>query len=199
MSKRSANRANRERAARPLAPPTLPDQAATFKNLDPAAALAFRTPLQEHTPAADTKATALLTAFGLMFTILARYADHVRTLIEGPGYQRLVLVGLLIGYAVCSSIAVVRAFRTLTPRFPALKPSLAFFTDIAALSRDEYIRRVETMPHEEALDHIISYNHNLSAVIVAKFAELRLANKYFRYGFLCWTAAMVLIGFKTFS
>ena len=40
-----------------IAPPLLPDHPPMFRHLDPAAALAFRTPLQEHPAAADTKAT----------------------------------------------------------------------------------------------------------------------------------------------
>ena len=76
-----------------LAPPTLPDQVATFRHLDPAAALAFRTPLQEHPPAADTKAAAILTAMGIMLTLLARYGTHLTAMLTGRGFEKFLLVG----------------------------------------------------------------------------------------------------------
>jgi hypothetical protein len=62
-----------------IAPPLLPDHPPMFRHLDPAAALAFRTPLQEHPPAADTKATATLTALGIMFPLLAKFEGGCRT------------------------------------------------------------------------------------------------------------------------
>ena len=42
------------------------------RHLDPAAALAYRTPVQEHLLSADGKAAGMLTLLGIMFTVLAR-------------------------------------------------------------------------------------------------------------------------------
>ena len=108
---------------------------ATFRHLDPAAALAFRTPLQEHPPAADTKAAAILTGLGIMFTMLAKYGTHLVEMLAGRGFEKFFLVVLLLTFAVTALLAIYRAFRTISPRFPDALPSLAFFGDIAKLSR----------------------------------------------------------------
>src|SRR4051812_31559408 len=95
----------------------LPDQAATFRHLDPAAALAFRTPLQEHPPAADTKAASILTALGIMLTLLARYGTHLTEMLLGRGAEKLLLIVLLVGFAGPGLVAIIQAFRTISPRF----------------------------------------------------------------------------------
>ena len=185
------------RAAPPeLGPPTLPDQAATFRHLDPAAALAFRTPLQEHAPAADTKAAAILTAFGIMFTLLARYGGHLAELLAARGLEKWVLVPLLAGFGGLALGAVVQAFLTISPRFPPAPPSLAFFGDIARLSRDDYIRRVEALSHDEALEQILIYNHTLATICVEKFRHLKAGVRLFRGAFLCWVVLIVLLNLR---
>jgi hypothetical protein len=151
-----------------LAPPTLPDQVATFRDLDPAAALAFRTPLQEHPPAADTKAAAILTALGIMLTVLARHGARLTEILMGQGLEKFLLVVLLIGFAGLALASIPQAFRTISPRFPAAPPSLAFFGDIARLTREEYVARVGSISHEEALEQILIYNHTLATICVEK-------------------------------
>ncbi len=179
-----------------LAPPTLPDHPPTVRHLDPASALAFRTPLQEHAPAADTKAGAILSALGLMFALLARYGEKLSETLASDNYERWLITFLLSAFSGLAVAAIVQSFRTISPRFPKAPPSLAFFGDIARLSREEYIQRVERMSHEEALEQILRYNHTLSTICVAKFAVLRKAIRLFRWAFACWFVLMILINTK---
>jgi hypothetical protein len=179
-----------------LAAPTLPDQVATFRSLDPAAALAFRTPLQEHAPAADTKAAAILTALGIMLTLLARYGTHLTDILLGKGYEKFLLIALLLGFAGPALGAILQAFRTISPRFPQAPPSLAFFGDIARLSRDEYLTRVGTISHDEALEHILTYNHTLATICVDKFRHLGRGVRLFRSAFGCWLTLVVLVNLR---
>jgi hypothetical protein len=179
-----------------LAPATLPDQVVTFRHLDPAAALAFRTPLQEHAPAADTKAAAILTALGIMLTLLARYGMHLTELLLGRGSERVLLVALLVGFAGPGLVAIIQAFRTISPRFPPSPPSLAFFGDIARLTREEYVDRVGAMSHEEALEQILIYNHTLAKICVDKFHHLGRGVRMFRWAFACWLALIILVNLR---
>jgi hypothetical protein len=179
-----------------LAPPILPDHPPTVRHLDPAAALAFRTPLQEHAPAADTKAAAVLTGFGIMFTLLARYGMHLSGMMNGRGAEKWLVLALLAAFAGLSLGAIVHAFRTISPRFPPAPPSLAFFGDIARLERDEYIARVEGLSHAEALEQMLIYNHTLATICVAKFAVLRRAIRLFKAAFFCWAALMLLVNMR---
>jgi hypothetical protein len=185
------------RDARPaLAPPILPDHPPTFGYLDPAAALAFRTPLQEHPPAADTKAAATLTALGIMFPLLAKFEGPLSNLLAGHDAVAVATFVLLIGFAVMSVGVVVQAFRTLSPRFPTAFPSLAFFGDIAGLGRTEYMARVQSLSHEQALYQMYYYNHNLSIICVEKFRQLRREIRFLQGAFACWLVLIVLSSFN---
>jgi hypothetical protein len=179
-----------------IAPPILPDHPPTFRHLDPAAALAFRTPLQEHPPAADTKASATLTALGIMFPLLAKFERMLSNLLAGHNAVAVATFALLIGFAVLSVGVVMQAFRTFSPRFPKASPSLAFFRDIAGFGRAEYIAKVQSLTHEEALYHICLYNYNLSIICVEKFRQLHWAIRLFQGAFACWLVLMVLLFIK---
>jgi Pycsar effector protein len=180
-----------------LGPPTLPDQVATFRHLDPAAALAFRTPLQEHPPAADTKAAAILTGLGIMFTITSRWGPALVELIEGRWFERILVSALLLTFAVSSLWAIYQAFATISPRFPKTTSSLAFFGDIAKLSREEYVSRVGTISHEEALEQILTYNHNLATICMEKFRHLGKTVRLFKVAFGAWISLIVVINLES--
>jgi hypothetical protein len=183
----------------PAPPPVLPDRMPVAKHLDPAAALAFRTPTQDHVLSADGKAAGLLTLLGLMFTVLARFSGTVADLVGrwggGAGVTTLavICITLLSAHALLAVGAVVQSFRTISPRFPGAAPSLAFFGDIASLSRDEYIRRVEALMPDEALDQMLSYNHTAARIAVEKFRQLRRAMALFKYAAMCWLPLVTIL------
>jgi hypothetical protein len=179
-----------------MAAPTLPDHPAAFRHLDPAAALAFRTPLQEHPPAADTKAAGLLSAFGIMFTVLARYGADLSKHLRAPGLEKWVVLLLLLAFGLLSLGAIVQAFRTITPRFPPAPPSLAFFMDIARMPREEYVRRVAEMSQDEALEQILFYNHTLATICVQKFSHLKKGVRLLRGAFGVWLVVIILINLR---
>jgi hypothetical protein len=100
---------------------------------------------------------------------------------------------LLIAFAVLSAAVVVQAFRTFSPRFPRATPTLAFFRDIAALTREDYIATVCALSHDEALAQICAYNHNLSRICVDKFRQLHVAIHCFQGAFAVWLILMALL------
>src|SRR5438552_17951021 len=104
----------------------LPESLPTPQHLDPAAALAFRTPLHEHVLSADGKAAGVITLLGMMFTVLARFAAQLSDLVK-PGPLRYFFSGLILAFAASALLAVIQSFRTISPRFPKAPPSLAFF------------------------------------------------------------------------
>ena len=179
-----------------LAEPALPHIPAMPHRLDAAATLAFQTPLPAHPPAADAKAGALLTVVGLMFSLLAGQSDHVAQILQTAGIQRILTLLALVGFSLLSLATVVEAFRTIGPRFPAAPPSLAFFVDIARLRPEEYIRRVEAMTADDALEQMLRYNHTLAGICVLKFTRLRIAIHLFHPAFACWLVAMILISLR---
>lgn len=176
----------------------VPNQPTLSATVDPVASLVFRTPLREYSPAADTKAGGILTASGLMFTLLARYDVRIGRMLSGSNLEKWVVIVLLGTFAVLAIAAILRAFRTIAPRFPKAPPSLAFFGDIARLTREEYQLSVRSLSHEEAVEQMLRYNHTLSLICVAKFRELGRAIKVFERAFAVWLVLMILLNFRTF-
>jgi hypothetical protein len=188
--------------ARPSTPdgqPALPVIAPALGDLAAAFDLAYYTPLQEHRSAADTKAGGILTATGLLFTILARYSPHIFAVSQSAAWPvRLVIFAMVGAFGLLAVGAVVRAFQTISPRFHAAPESLLYFGDIARLDREEYIRRVEALSREEALAHMLAYNHTLSVIVVEKFRDLNQAIRLFEGAFFCWLALAALIAWDVF-
>ena len=181
------------------APALLPDRVPVARHLDPAAALAFRTPLHEHVLSADGKAAGVITLLGMMFTVLARFSGPLSELVQAPqGVARYLLSALVLGFAALSLCAVVQSFRTISPRFPKAPPSLAFFGDIARLSREEYIARVEALAPDEALRHMLNYNHTGARIAVEKLRQLRRGMQFFEYAAACWILLAVVLVARSF-
>jgi hypothetical protein len=180
-----------------MAASLLPDQLPMVRHLDPAAALAFRTPLEQPPLSADGKAAAILTLLGLMFTIMGRFAPQLVQMLWEAGWARFLAIPLLAGFVGCAFAAVVQAFRTISPRFPKVPPSLAFFGDIARLSREEYIAKVEGLSPEQALEQMLLYNHTVSTICVRKFRQLRRGFLSFELAFGFWVLLMLLVGWRS--
>ena len=175
-----------------------PDRLPAPPHLDPAVALAFRTPLHEHVLSADGKAAGVITLLGMMFTVLARFAAQLSDLAR-PGPARYFFIALVLGFAVLSLAAVLQSFRTISPRFPTAPPSLAFFGDIAKLSREEYVARVEALTADEALQHMLRYNHTASSIVVEKLRQLRRGLVFFQWAASCWMLLVAVLVVRTYS
>jgi hypothetical protein len=179
-----------------LAPPVFPDRLPMVKHLDPAAALAFRTPLQEHVQSADGKAAGILTFLGLMCTVLTRFAGTLGTVLRSGLWTKAACVGLLIVFVGCALGTVVQAFRTIAPKFPKAPPSLAFFGDIARLSREEYLERVMALSADAALAQMLSYNHTAASICAGKQRQLQFGLRLFRVTAFCWVLLAAVLAYE---
>src|SRR3954462_8205826 len=89
--------------------PVFPDRLPVPPHLDPAAALAFRTPLHEHVLSADGKAAGVITMLGMMFTVLASFAGPLSDIVQGsPDLSRYAASALVLGFAALSLGAVIQ-------------------------------------------------------------------------------------------
>lgn len=169
-------------------------------SLEAPAALAYRTPLQDHQYSADNKAMAVLTLVGLVFTILGRHAGQVSEVVRSDSpWQRVAALALLGGLTVFSLATLVQAFRTIAPRFPKSRPCLAFFADMARLGRDEYIRQVEALSATAAVEQMLIYNHTVAGICADKHRHLRYAFHLFQAAGACWVLLMALLGWRMLS
>src|SRR4051812_12990099 len=148
--------------------------------------LAGKTPVGTETLAADGKAAGVLTMLGIMFTVLARFGPELRDVLHLGSSVRLIAGALLFGFATMALCAVAQAFRTISPRFCKAKPSLAFFAEIARLSREQYTQRATSMTMTEAVEQMLTYNHTAATICVEKFRQLRRALRMFEIAACCW-------------
>ena len=179
--------------SRPAAPPHAPQPA------PPAATLVYLTPIGEFIHSADAKAGTILTVLGIMFTLLARFGGWLDESKSGVGgATRAITAVLLVGFALAALGAVVQAFRTISPRFPRVAPSLAFFGNIASLTPDEYVARATALGATEALSERLKYNHTGSRIILLKFSQLRWALRFFAAAAVCWLLLFGLLALEAF-
>ena len=184
---------------RPPQPPTANHNSAPAPT-EAAPLLAGKTPVGSETQAADGKAAGVLTLLWIMFTVLARFGPELRDVLHMSGPVRVISGTLLFGFATMALCAVVHAFRTISPRFCKAKPSLAFFGEIATLSREEYQDRVAGMTMAEAVEHMLAYNHTAARICVEKFRQLRRALRSFEIAACCWLfLASILVMRSVFS
>jgi hypothetical protein len=176
----------------------LPDRLPMVRSLDPAAALAFRTPLMEHFLSADGKAAGVLTLLGMMFTVLARLVSAVNELLNAGGVRCYVVVGLIIVFAILGLGTVFQAFRTIAPRFPKAPPSLAFFGDIARLTREQYVNAIETMEPRAAVEQMLIYNHTTALICVEKSTQLSRTLRLFRFVSVVWLVLLIMLSYQVF-
>jgi hypothetical protein len=179
-----------------LAKALFPDRIPLVRHLDPAAALAFRTPLQEHVQSADGKAAGILTFLGLMCTVLTRFGGTLGTILRDDTWMKGGCIWLLVVFVGCALGTVVQAFRTISPRFPKAPPSLAFFGDIAAISREEYMKRVMALSAETALGQMLSYNHTAATICVSKQRQLKFGLRLFRLASMCWVMLALVLAYE---
>ena len=175
--------------AESLQPPTGYEAAAT---------LASRTSIGSETMGADGKAAIVLTLLGIMFTVLARRGSELGELLRhgvgtGTGLVRVACAVLLAGFCLSALCAMLQSFRTITPRFRKDKPSLAFFFEIAAMERQAYVERVESLTMQEAVDQILVYNHTAATICAEKFKELARALRCFEAAAVCWLLLVAIL------
>jgi hypothetical protein len=172
--------------------------------LEAAATLASRTSVGAETAGADGKAAIVLSLLGIMFAVLARFGAEVGELLRtgvgtGTGIIRITCGGLLLGFVLSALAAVLQAFRTITPRFRKDKPSLALFSEIAAMELDEYAGRVGALTMENAVDEILRYNHTAAAICAEKFKQLGRCLRYFEVASACWLVLVAVVVYKALA
>ena len=203
--------------------PLFPDRPPMPRHLDPAAALAFRTPLHEHVLSADGKAAGVITLLGMMFTVLARIAAQLGELVR-PGPLRYFFSALIVGFAVSAMCAVVQSFRTISPRFPKAPPSLAFFDTAIQHGADIWNRGsqvgcAQIYLHaasailarapadswsdmarglQQALRQMLSYNHTTSRICIEKLRQLQRGLRCFEWAAGCWMLLVVILVLRAY-
>ncbi len=159
-----------------------------------AARLAFFTPVREYPPLADRKASVLLAANGLMVTVLLTFSAAIEAIFTGPHRLLAIAMGtVIVTLSVLIFLGALFAFRGLTRPMPPMPDSMAFYPHIAALSLDDYLRRMEGLDLDRSVAAMLHYNYTIATLSVAKFRLVDRSLACARATFELWMVLLLVI------
>jgi hypothetical protein len=158
------------------------------------ARLAYFTPNSEFPILADRKAAFLLTASGLILTVLFFLLDPIMSIVRGPertlaGVTALLLVAVA-GFVVNGARLAYKAFILPIPEMPEC---LAFFRHIAQNPFEWYDQQIKSLTHPQALRMILHYNHHAARQAAGKFSLVDRSLKSIRLAILLWMLLLMIV------
>ena len=157
------------------------------------ARLAYFTPSSEFPILADRKAAFLLTASGLILTVLVFFMGPVAVL-HGPRslltVLTMTLLVMVLALIVHSARAAYRAFVLPVPEMPTC---IAFYRHLAVLTRDDYHEAIKSLTHPEALRNILHYNYSISCQGASKFRLVQRSLASMRIALVLWMLLLLVL------
>jgi hypothetical protein len=170
------------------------DSREQIERLSGAARLAYFAPVQQYPPLADRKGSFLLTASGLLITILFLFSSALGRMMHNQNRMVAVAVLLLLGLlAILLLICAWNAWMSFTAPIPPMPASAANFRDIAAESLVDYSRRLRDMDHAQAIRDMLNYNYSLAMQGATKFRYVQRAMGCFKVALVLWMVVLMLI------
>ena len=165
-----------------------------IERLSGAARLAYFAPVQQYPPLADRKGSFLLTASGLLITILFLFSSALGRMMHNQNGMISMGILLLLGFlAILLLICGWNAWMSFTAPIPPMPASLANFRDIARGSIDEYSSRLREMAHAQAIRDMLNYNYSLAMQGATKFRYVQRAMGCFKVALVLWMIVVMLI------
>jgi len=165
-----------------------------IERLSGAARLAYFAPVQQYPPLADRKGGFLLTASGLLITILFLFSSAIGRMMHS--HNRIVGLGILLTLGLLAILLLIcswNAWMSFTAPIPPMPESAANFRDIAKGSIDEYSLRLREMSHAQAIHDMLNYNYSLAMQGATKFRYVQRAMGCFKVALVLWMVVLMLI------
>lgn len=162
-----------------------------------AARLAYFSPINQQPGAADRKAAFLLATTGLILTTLLSFFGPILDILNGQrGHAAAapILLALLIGLAallLAASCLSYLAFVLIGP--PPPDGTLCVIDQIAALSAEEYARRMRALDHAAAMEAVLHVNYGAAVQGAEKFRLVNRALACMRLALPMWMLILLLI------
>ena len=170
------------------------DSREEIEKLSGAARLAYFAPVQQYPPLADRKGAFLLTASGLLITILFLFSSALGRMMHN--HNRIVAVAMLLLLGLLAILLLIcgwNAWMSFTAPIPPMPSSLANFRDIAKGSMDDYSRRLREIGHAQAIRDMLNYNYSLAMQGATKFRYVQRAMACFKVALVLWMVVLMLI------
>ena len=148
------------------------------------------TELQDQVRFGDSKATAIITFKLVMLAFLRTQVGDIN-----DAYQDgdMIVISLFSLFMITFMISTIYILKVIVPRVMhnTNKRSSIFFSDIADLSQDEYIKYVEEQSSEELAIDYATQIHTLSKIMVVKYANIQKSIFYFGMSNICFWIAIL--------
>ena len=148
------------------------------------------TELQDQVRFGDSKATAIITFKLVMLAFLRTQVGDIN-----DAYQDgdMIVISLFSLFMITFMVSTIYILKVIVPRVMhnTNKRSSIFFSDIAELSQDEYIKYVEKQTSEELAIDYATQIHTLSKIMVVKYANIQKSIFYFGMSNICFWIAIL--------
>ena len=148
------------------------------------------TELQDQVRFGDSKATAIIT---FKLVMLAFLRTQVGDINDAYHDGDTLVISLFSLFMITFMVSTIYILKVIVPRVMhnTNKRSSIFFSDIAELSQDEYIKYVEEQSSEELAIDYATQIHTLSKIMVVKYANIQRSIFYFGMSNICFWIAIL--------
>lgn len=178
----------------------LPAEAVSTHNIDPEllkvlgpARLAFCTPVHEAGILADRKAAFLLTACGLMLTILFFFIPEVVQVRQSRPLLGGSMLAMLAVLLVLVLLSAVSAYLGYVAPMPELPESLVHYQSVGRRGGDDYRQQMKDLSHSRALLEMLQYNHAVARQSMLKFRRVNHTLRCFHIVIPLWMLLLLVI------
>ena len=146
--------------------------------------------LQDQVRFGDSKATAIIT---FKLVMLAFLRTQVNDINDAYHNGDLLVIGLFSLFMVTFMISTIYILKVIVPRVShhSNKRSSIFFSEIAEMKEDEYIKFVESQSAEDLAKDYANQIHALSRIMVIKYANIQKSIYYFGLSNICFWVAIL--------
>jgi len=146
--------------------------------------------LQDQVRFGDSKATAIITFKLVMLAFLRTQVGDIN-----KAYQAndLIVISLFSVFMFTFMISTIYVLKVIVPRVSnhSGEKSSIYFSDIASMEKDEYIKYIETQSVKELAKDFATQIHVLSRISVKKYASIRKSISYFGISNICFWIAIL--------
>lgn len=145
---------------------------------------------------ADVKASMILAADALLFTITLQLYQKDMLLVVDAASPRLDRIGYALMFGVIASLVAsfIAALVVAFPRMPpSPKPNLFYFVDIIRMPLADYRQLFLAQSEREIVDQMIQENYIVSRLVHKKFAHVQTAFRWLVLAGALWALAQLLI------
>ena len=152
--------------------------------------ISTHTELQDQVRFGDSKATAIIT---FKLVMLAFLRTQVGDINDAYSNGDMLVIGLFSLFMVSFMVSTIYILKVIVPRVlhHSGKRSSIFFSEIAEMSKDEYVKFVEEQSAEDLARDFSNQIHTLSKIMVAKYASIQKSIFYFGLSNICFWIAIL--------